>query len=62
MDDLFHYRSLDVSNLHHAFRMAGYPLGEKLLRKPSNHRAVDDCLQTLEDWKHIVNTIAMLPA
>ena len=61
MDDLFHYRSLDVSNIHHAFKRAGYPLGEELLRNPSTHRAVPDCLDTLADWRHIVNTIAQLP-
>ena len=61
MDDLFHYRSLDVSNIHHAFKRAGYPLGEQLLRKSTVHRAVPDCLDTLNDWRHIVNTIAQLP-
>lgn len=61
MDDLFHYRSLDVSNIHHAFRRAGHPLGEDLLRTPPKHRAVPDCLDTLADWRHIVHTIEQLP-
>ncbi len=52
LDSLFHYRSLDLSNLYYAFKYAGFDLNRRRDEVPeSSHRAIDDCLQSLEDWK-----------
>jgi oligoribonuclease len=58
LDDLFHYRSLDISNLLYALKMAGRgDVMEGLTHEPSNHRAVDDCLMSLKTWAHIRSVI-----
>ena len=53
LDDLFHYRSLDISNIKQAYKMAGYPLTLPREGATSIHRAVPDCFMALEDWKFI---------
>ena len=57
MDDLFHYRSLDVSNIYHAFKKAGRDLDADRSKKQPVHRAVPDCIDTLEDWRFITQVI-----
>lgn len=56
LDSLFHYRSLDVSNIYHAAKFCGIDL-TRPENTTSNHRAVDDCIATLEDWRYISNTL-----
>lgn len=53
LDDHFHYRSLDISNIKQAFKLAGYPLQLPREGATSIHRAVPDCITSLEDWKFI---------
>lgn len=60
MDALFHYRSLDVSNVYQAFRKAGYDLDAIRPKKEPVHRAVADCLDTLEDWRLVRSVIGRL--
>lgn len=51
LDGLFHYRSLDISNVWHAFRKAG--VEDQRVRPVSVHRALDDAFQSLEDWRDL---------
>lgn len=60
---IFHYRSLDISNLHHSLKFVGLDVNEGQDSPPkSNHRALDDCLLALDNWRRIKSYLLMCKA
>lgn len=63
LDSIFHYRSLDISNLFHALKKIDPSVveGYQSSRKKMNHRGIDDCLQSIEDWRWLKESVGLNP-
>lgn len=57
IDDVFHYRSLDVSALYYGFGLAGYEL-PKVEVEGTPHRSLSDNRQAIATWELIKEKVA----
>lgn len=57
LDESMHYRSIDVSTLKEIFRRIRYDDFKKRPSKKTAHRALDDILESIEEYKYYLQFI-----